>query len=497
MSGARPMSLRGLAKAYGATRALQELDLDLVPGEVLGVAGPNGAGKSTLMKVLAGEEPLDGGAILIGGRSASRGELSEHVAVVHQEPQLFPNMTLAENMLVGREGTRLQRPRMGRHDSELVAALDLDRQQDMLIRDCSLATCQRVEIARAIARKAEVFLFDEPNSALDAVESSEMFAELHRLADEGNIVVLVTHRLKDLVEHTRRVAVVRDGRITAQLVGGDVTEVAIAELLVQGLEVVTHGVRGGLAAASPAQPREPVLEVAHWTHEGGAFAPTDLRILRGTVVSLLGVEGSGAREFLRSFAGLEKARGSIRFEGGGSSRSIFEDIAYVAPSRTDSLFANRSIGQNALARLGSPEIAGLLGVLVPRRMQTLVDGAIERFKVKTQDPDLPITSLSGGNQQKVAIAQALLRQPKFVLLEEPTRGIDIGSKREIYALLREVSERGTGVIIFCTEILEAFEASDQAYVFHAGQLSNPVEPAAFDRIEAFASVVARAAGEAD
>jgi ABC-type sugar transport system ATPase subunit len=495
MSGAKPMSLRGLTKAYGATRALQGLDLDLVPGEVLGVAGPNGAGKSTLMRVLAGEEGLDSGKILIGERAASQKELSEHVAVVHQEPQLFPNMTLADNMLLGREGTSLNRPRMGRHDSVLIAALDLDRQQDMLIEDCSLSTRQRVEIARAIARRAEVFLFDEPNSALDAAESREMFAELHRLANEGNIVALVTHRLEDLVEHTSRVVVVREGRIAAQLTGDEVTEVAIAELLVQGLEAVNYGFRGGLAAFWSAPLGQPVLEVSQWTHHGGDFAPTDVKVPRSTVVSLLGVEGSGAREFLRSLAGLEAASGTIHLEGAGSGRELFEDVAYVAPSRTDSLFANRSIGQNALARLGRPEISGFMGRLSPQRMRDLVAAAVKRFRVKTQDPDLPITALSGGNQQKVAIAQALLKQPRLVLLEEPTRGVDIGSKREIYALLREIAQGGTGVIIFCTEVLEAFEASDQAYVFRAGRLSSPVEPAAFDRIEAFASAVAKAAGE--
>ena len=496
MNGAKPMTLRGLDKAYGATRALRGLDLDLVPGEVLGVAGPNGAGKSTLMRVLAGEESLDGGEIFIGARAASQDELSEHVAVVHQEPQLFPNMTLAENMLVGRERSRLHRPRIGRHDSELIAALGLDRQQDKLIQECSLATCQRVEIARAIARRAEVFLFDEPNSALDAPESAEMFAELHRLAGEGNIVVLVTHRLEDLVDHTKRVVVVRDGRVAAQLVGEEVSVVAIAELLVQGLEVVNDGHQGAVAASSPTGHERPVLHVAQWAHEGGAFAATEFALPHGEVVSLLGVEGSGAREFLRSLAGLEGASGMIQLDGAEKRSGIFTSVAYVAPSRADSLFANRSIGQNALARLGRPEIAGVMGALLAGRMRILIEGAVRRFKIKTQEPSLPITVLSGGNQQKVAIAQALLKRPRLLLLEEPTRGIDIGSKREIYALLREVAEGGTGTVIFCTEVLEAFEASDQAYVFHGGRLSNPVRPADFERIEAFASVVARAVGEA-
>jgi ABC-type sugar transport system ATPase subunit/DNA-binding FadR family transcriptional regulator len=494
MANSPPMTLSGLVKNYGNTRALQGLDLTLVPGEILGVAGPNGAGKSTLMKVLAGEEDVDGGAILLADRLCSARERSSHVAVVHQEPQLFPNMTVSQNLLVGREGARLNRPTLGSHDEELLSSLGLAAFRDTQVEDCSLATRQRVEIGRALARRAGVFLFDEPNSALDAEESTAMFAELHRLADAGNIVLLVTHRLEDLVQHAHRVVVIRDGQVAAELSGNMLSEESIAHLLVQGLEPSKVDDVGRIPLR-PAGNGSPLVEIASLAHIGGAFAPIDLSISSGEVIALLGVEGSGARDFLRSLAGLEATTGTIDLAGTRGLANTERNIAYVAPSRTESLYANLSVGDNALVRLGHPDISGRTGTLSRRRMHDAALEAVQRFRVKTLDTDQPITTLSGGNQQKVAIAQALLKRPRLVLLEEPTRGVDIGSKREIYSLLREVAASGTGVILYCTEILEAYEAADQVYVFKAGRLSAPIRPGAFDRVEAFASVAARAAGE--
>ena len=468
-----PIVLRGLTKRYGNTWALRGLDLALAPGEILGVAGPNGAGKSTLMRVLAGEESVDDGEIQVGRRTVGARELGGHVAVVHQEPQLFPNMTVAENLLVGREAQRFRRPQAGKAEARLMATLGITTLADRLLADCSLAVRQRVEIGRALAREAGVFLFDEPNSALAAKESTALFAELRRLAAAGNIVLLVTHRLEDLVQHTRRVVVVRDGRIAAELTGGDLTEEAIIHLLVQGLEPA--GVDRSSSAALGTETSSEVLDL-------GFPAPPD------AVVALLGVEGSGAREFLRAYAGFA--------ESAAPSHAIApEQAAYVAPSRADNLFGNFSVGGNALARLGRPDIAYPTGTLARVRMRQVVGQAINRFRVRTVGGEQPITALSGGNQQKVAIAQALLKRPRLALFEEPTRGVDIGSKREIYALLRNAAARGTRVMIFCTEVLEAFEAADQVHMFVAGRFGPPIKPADFPTIESFASVVAQAAGK--
>src|SRR5258706_9200919 len=234
MSGAAPAGIRisGLHKRYGSTIALSGIDLDIRPGEVLGVAGPNGAGKSTLVRIIAGEEGPDSGDLTLDGRRWSPIADWHTVAVVHQEPQLFPNLTVAQNVLAGREGTRPRLPRLGAADAAVMDALEIGHLANKLLGDCTLATQQRTEIARAIARDARIFLFDEPNSALTDEESSELFREMHKIAATGRIVLLVTHRLGDLVAHAARVAIVRDGRVRTVLQGEGLTEDGIARQLV-------------------------------------------------------------------------------------------------------------------------------------------------------------------------------------------------------------------------------------------------------------------------
>src|SRR5579863_5127132 len=232
--GVDGIRVRNLQKRYGNTVALAGVDLDIRPGEVLGVAGPNGAGKSTLVRIIAGEESADSGELVFYDRPWTPTEDWRRVAVVHQEPQLFPNLSVADNVMVGREGGGIGRPRLGASDAKVMEAFGIDRFADSALGDCTLATQQRTEIARAVARDAQVFLFDEPNSALTDEESDELFQEMHKLAAGGRIVLLVTHRLGDLCEHAGRVAVIRDGSVRAILEADALTEDRIAQQLVVG-----------------------------------------------------------------------------------------------------------------------------------------------------------------------------------------------------------------------------------------------------------------------
>jgi ABC-type sugar transport system ATPase subunit len=477
--------LRGLQKRYGATVALAGLDLDIRPGEVLGIAGPNGAGKSTLVRILAGEERPDSGELLFNGSPWTPSLDWRRVAVVHQEPQLFPNLTVAENVLVGREGSGSGWPRLGPADARVMKAFGIDRFADTPLADCTLATQQRAEIARAVARDAQVFLFDEPNSALTDEESDELFRELHKLAAEGRIVLLVTHRLGDLFEHAGRVAVIRDGRVRAILEGDALTEDGIAQQLVVS--------RGGEASAKAAGAIDhggrALLAVHDWSH-GAAFHNISLDAKPGEIVALVGVEGSGARELLRSFAGLETCSGEIGIAGetGEGAQRL---SAYVPATRMLSLYSNFSVGENLLVRLGSPDIAGLGMALRKKRMRQLANDAVRRFSIRAHSVAQGIRSLSGGNQQKVAIAQALNCAPRLLLLEEPTRGVDIHSKREIYRLLRDYVDAGNSVIMFCTEVLEVYEAADRAHVVVDGGLSRAIVVEDYPHVEALATDVAR------
>ena len=490
---ANGISLRGVTKSYGSTMALAGLDLDLYPGEVLGVAGPNGAGKSTLVRMIAGEERLTLGALTFDGRPWSPADAWQAVAVVHQEPQLFPNLTVAENVLVGREGTTGSRPRLGAADRAVMDTLGIGHLKHKTLGDCSLATQQRTEIARAVARDCRVFLFDEPNSALTSEESDELFREMHKLADAGRIVVLVTHRLSDFVAHCTRVAVVRDGRVRSILSGGALTEDGIARQLVT--ESISSAGAGGHRSTGRPRPDRTGFRVRGWTHGRGAFSNVTFEGRPGEIVALMGVEGSGARELLRSLGGLEKCSGDIEIGALSGAAALRLATAYVPATRQLSLYSNFTVGENLLVRLGYPEIAGAGFALRTRQMKALAEDAVRRFLVKARSTTQPIRSLSGGNQQKVAIAQALTCAPKLLLLEEPTRGVDIQSKGEIYRLLREYAAAGNAVLIFCTEVLEIFEAADHLHVVSQGRLSAALPVAGYSQVEQLATDITRLESE--
>ena len=373
-AGAAGIEIRGLRKRYGNTLALDGLDLDLRPGEVLGVAGPNGAGKSTLVRILAGEERADAGELTLDGRPGRRSSGWTEVAVVHQEPQLFPNLTVAENLLVGREG---RRPccgrRSGADDQRLMEALGLGRLAAVPLEDCTLATQQRTEIARALARNARVFLFDEPNSALTDEESDELFREMHELAAAGRIVILVTHRLGELVEHAGRVVVIRDGRIAACARGrradrGRHRPAARARRR-QGAG------RDAVARSAAGRTRRPRVD-RRLDASGRRLREVALAVPAGEIVALMGVEGSGARELLRSLSRPRALRGPDRDRRRSAARRPCWPLGLRARDAPGEPL-HQSLGRREPAGRGSgaPEIAGFGLRLRVRRMRALAEDA--------------------------------------------------------------------------------------------------------------------------
>jgi ABC-type sugar transport system ATPase subunit len=477
-TAAAGVSIQDVVKRYGDTVALAGLSLQVEPGEILGVAGPNGAGKSTLIKVLAGEVRPDSGTISVRGEPWTA-ELGTHrIAVVHQDPQLFPNLTVAENLLAGREPSRTRRPHLQQADRDMLEETGLLRYADHVLGDLPLALQQRTEIARALVRNADVFLFDEPNSALTEDESEELFTRMHALADSGRMVVLVTHRLPELAAHADRVAVIVDGSCRTILARAELSEERLARELVVGRVAVATDVRAQRQGADVTS-----LLLENWTHASGAFHDIRLSLTRGEIVAVVGVEGSGGRELVRSVAHFEKASGSR--EPAGTA----DEVAFVAADRANSLFDNLSVAENLYIRQ-SARIRTRGGLLKRREAETLASEARRDFLVKTAALDMPIRSLSGGNQQKVAIASALALDPDLVVLEEPTRGVDVSSKAEIYRLLRAFAKRDRTVLLYCTEDSEVFDVADRAVVISRGRTVGELDCTSFTDAESLAGEIA-------
>ncbi len=480
------LELRGLTKRYGQTQALRGLDLTAASGEILAVAGPNGAGKSTMIRVLAGEETIDTGQILIDGQEWSAGEQRHRIAVVHQEPQLFPTMTVAENLLVGREGRRAARPKASVRETEVLVGLRISQFRAAPLDACSLVTRQLTEIGRALIHDARIFLFDEPNSALTEEESDRLFGYMHALKDDGHIIILVTHRLGEIVAHADRVAIIREGRCTATLQGAELTQEAVAEQLVVG----EHAARARRVRPM-AEADCPIVQLSGWTHARAAFDDVALQVNAGEIVALVGVEGSGARELLRSVAGLEPARGKIAVTGFAGRRAARALVTYLAADRNISLFSNFSVGENLVSRLGVPDIASPYGTLRRRAATRLARELIAAYRVRADSAAQPIRALSGGNQQKVALAASIARRPQLVALEEPTRGVDVSTKAEIYQLLRTFTAEGKAVLAFCTEVSEVFDMADRVIVVENGHLSPSLDVRSYDKVEALAADITR------
>jgi ABC-type sugar transport system ATPase subunit len=472
------VEIRGLRKTYGDTVALASLDLIAPAGQITGIAGPNGAGKSTMIKLLAGEEEPDSGEILVDGEPWSRTIGAQRVAVVHQEPQLFPNLTVAENLVIGRERSRWIRQGLSTAERELLGDIGILGVADRPLGAMPLAVQQRTEIARALAQDARVFLFDEPNSALTEDESDDLFRRMHQLAEAGRTVMLVSHRLSELSEHSEHVSVLLDGRCAGSITGAELAPEAIARMLVAGFLESERAVRMTTDGQEPV-----VADVRALADPGGTFRDVDLDLRAGSITAFVGVEGSGGRELVKVLGGFGRTTGTLSIHRGSARR----DQQFVPASRADSLFTNLSVGDNSVIRLDS-EITGPALSLRRRRTRALAKQLSSQFGVKAASVDAPIRSLSGGNQQKVAIAGAIAARPALLVLEEPTRGVDIGAKREIYGILRDYAQDGHAVVLYSTEIPEVFEAAHTLYVVAGGRLSPPLNVSDHDSVESLAAV---------
>ncbi|MGH7049561.1 MAG: ATP-binding cassette domain-containing protein [Acetobacteraceae bacterium] len=496
------LELTGVTKRFGSTVALNSLNLAARPGEVVGVAGPNGAGKSTLIHVLAGEVREDSGTVELDGQRLAAVDRPGVVSIVHQELQLFPTLTVLENLLIGSESNRITRPRPSSRVREVASEFGLLAVADKPLDACSLVVNQLTEIARAIVHRKRIVLLDEPNSALTDSESERLFREVVRIRDEeSTIILLVSHRLSDLQRFCNRVMVVREGAVAAEFAGRELTSENIAQAIVGAAS--EHSGRPGsggheakpLVEVAPplglsprrgdgqsdqtirnleAETRERgriVVDVRGWTDEQGeAFSNVELTVRAGEALFITGQEDGGGREILRSIARLRAARGEVAIRpkiSDGTAR-------YLPGNRASSLFPNLTVQDNLCARLSARVLGGRAGLLRRRFMAERAALFVKSLAIRTPGLGAPIGALSGGTQQKVAMGSALASLPNFLIVEEPTRGVDIKTRQELVSILRSFLAEGGAILGFSPELDEVFEMAHSVRVAVKGGLSAPL-----------------------
>ncbi len=433
----------GLAKAFGATHALRDCSFELLAGEVHCIVGENGSGKSTLVKILAGIHRPDAGTIELGGTTADALTSPERsadagIATVFQEVLVVEPRSVVDNVWMGVDGVVRSRVRTGekrrRAQATLEALLGEAPPLDLPVEHLSLSERQACCLARAFVRDPRILILDEATSALDVQTRDRLFTLIRERSSQGAATVFISHRMDEISEIGDRCTVMRSGDTVGTLDRGGAT----ADELVRLMTGADH-LTGAVAERPHREPGEVVLEVP------------GLALRAGELVGLAGLEGHGQDAFLQSLAG-------------GA------DTAYVPRERrAESLFDSKSIRENfGIVTLGRDTSGGLLS---PKRTRERLAEYVSRLKIKLADPDLPITTLSGGNQQKVVMARWLATDPKVLLLNDPTRGVDIGAKRDLYDLLLDLAAQGVAVVMLSTEVDEHVELMDRVLVFREGEIA--------------------------
>ena len=477
------MRARGINKVFGATHALRGVDFAVVRGQVTVLFGENGAGKSTLMKILAGIETpttgtleLDGEPVVLRG---ARDAAARGIAIIHQELSLFPNLSIADNIFMAREQVRgrgvvVDQERQREATRELMARLDEDLDPDTPVSQLRVGQQQIVEIARALSQEARVLIMDEPTSALSVAEVEVLFRVIRELTAAGVAIVYISHHLEEALEIADRVVVFRDGRLVAEERADAVdTTWVVAKMVGRNPD--------DLFPSEHADARDVLLEVEDLVvvdpATPGRLAVDDVSftVRAGEIVGLYGLMGAGRTELLEVIAGRGRpAGGHIKLDGRPiEDRSIGERIrlgvALVPEDRQrDGLVQALSVGQN----LTLPSLLRYVRRLwvSPKQEREAVDRTIADVTVKTSGPNAPIGSLSGGNQQKVVVGKALLTDPRVLLLDEPTRGVDVGAKADIFELITEQARQGRGVVFATSEMEEALRLPDRLLVMSKGRV---------------------------
>ncbi|MFI6318226.1 sugar ABC transporter ATP-binding protein [Nonomuraea sp. NPDC050556] len=470
------LQMRGIGKRFPGVMALDGVDFRLFPGEVHALMGENGAGKSTLIKVLTGVHTIDAGTIELAGQPvAFAGPLEAQragVSTVYQEVNLCANLSVAENVFIGREPRTMGRidwKRMRARATELLKSLDLDLDVSAPLAGYSLAVQQMVAIARAIDIDARVLILDEPTSSLDAGEVEQLFTVMRRLKAQGIAILFVSHFLDQIYEISDRMTILRNGKLVGEHLTSELSQVElVAKMIGQDLAELEklHG---------EARPFDRPLVEARELGRSGAVEPFTLTIHEGEVVGLAGLLGSGRTETARLLFGADHATGGEVAVGGAPAAlrnpraAMGHGIAFCSENRKrDGLIPELTVRENIVLALQATR--GWTRPIPRDQQDELVQRYVKALKISPADPEHLVGNLSGGNQQKVVLARWLILEPRLLILDEPTRGIDVGAKAEIQRLVAELSGGGMAVLFISAELEEVLRLSHRVCVLRDRRL---------------------------
>ena len=468
------LSMRKICKEFPGVKALQDVDFTLREGEIHALMGENGAGKSTLIKVLTGVYAKEAGQIYIAGESKAAAIRSPQeaqnlgISTVYQEITLCPNLTVAENMFIGRGKYRFVNWRtMQKKAGEILNALGVPARPAQQLSNCSLAVQQMVAIARAVDMDCKVLILDEPTSSLDEQEVAKLFALMRELKAKGVGIVFVTHFLEQVYEVCDRITVLRNGELVGEYEIADLPRFAlVAKMMGKEVDDLSDLHKKELSAEEEGD--MPVFEAEELSSAAGV-KPFAFKIRKGEVNGFAGLLGSGRSESVRAIFGADKVTGgAVKMNGktvkiSKPIRAMKQGIGYLPEDRKrDGIIADLSVRQNIILAL--QVMKGFFKPLSKTQAQQFADEYIKLLDIKTASADTPVASLSGGNQQKVILARWLLTHPEYLILDEPTRGIDVGTKLEIQKLVLKLAEEGMSITFISSEIEEMLRTCSRLIV---------------------------------
>lgn len=480
MQGTPVLSMRNITKAFGKFYALKGVDLTVWPGEIHALMGENGAGKSTLMKILAGAYTATSGEILIDGKphtiKGPKDALAAGITLIYQEMQLAPNLTVAENIFLGSElarGGLVQRKEMINQAQAVIDRLGAQFKASDRVMTLTIAEQQQVEIARALHRNSRVLVMDEPTAALSSRETQRLFELILRLRDEGMAIIYISHRMAEVYELSDRVSVLRDGQYVGSLTRDKLNASELVRMMVgRPLSDLFNKERD----IPPGQPR---LRVEDLT-DGGKVKASSLVVRAGEIVGLAGLVGAGRSELAQLIFGVRRATGGvIEIDGEPvvihSPRAAIElGIGFLTENRKEQgLFLEMAAQENIT--MATLERDARWGMLNRKKAQTLSDDAISLLNIRVPHAQVRAGGLSGGNQQKLLISRWVAIGPRILLLDEPTRGVDVGAKSEIYRIMTQMARQGVAILMISSELPEVVGMSDRVYVMREGSIAGELQ----------------------